>query len=670
MTAGEQVPPALVVAMGPSRVSGVSRAGRMAASMGWPSWSRSESPVRRWTDGPRSAARRLANVVLLALLCLALSPVAEVAAQTDQEPAPAPSPEEELVARYAPVMYMKREVTACDQKGEPYRPTSVEISFDDPSVVLRQDVEGRPIVVRAPTAKDLAGKDASYYVDLPGNPRKPGCSYERKAKARMRELGLQDITYAHIAREEGRQGIAIQYWFYYYFNRFNDLHESDWEMIQVVFDADTVEEALTQEPTRVAFAQHEGGETAHWTDAKLQKEDGHPVVYSASGSHASYYGSAVWIGWGDHGSGLGCDITTGPSFRLALKPKLVPTTVTDSASEDAWLSFAGLWGKKLNWVYNGPKGPNEHRQWLTPISWMDGLRDSSLQESKANLIGVGPSTVFCKVVSGASLVFTLDNVYPKEVFGALALAAIAVLWLILLSRHILGAALRMFVAHLWSFVLIGLLLVPSSLLLQVVRDFVVDHPPFDTVVELTNRSPLVRLLIGVVIGTINQVLIVLLVVPAAIEAVGQVRAGQRPSVRRAYLTAFEKAGTMIREGLRALIPVAALAITIVGIPWAIRRAVRWGFFGQAVVLDHARPRHALERSAAVVGHHWWRAFAIATVLLFIAVVVGPLLGVVLMIVAKRSVDFVNATSSLVYAVTIPFATIGATLFYLELKERA
>jgi Vacuolar protein sorting-associated protein 62 len=637
--------------------------------MGWSGWSRSESKVRRWTGGPVSPGRRLAIVVLLAFLCLALPPTPNVVAQADQEPSTAPSPEEELVARYAPIMYMKREVTTCDQKGEPYRPTSVEISFDDPSVVLRHDVEGQPIVVTAPTARDLAGKDDSYYVDLPGNPRKPGCSYERRAKARMRELGLQDITYAHIAREEGRRGIAVQYWFYYYFNRFNDLHESDWEMIQVVFDADTVEEALTQEPTRVAFAQHEGGETADWNDAKLRKEDGHPVVYSASGSHASYYGPAVWIGWGDHGSGLGCDITTGPSFRLALKPKLVPTTVTDPMSADAWLSFAGLWGEKQNWVYNGPKGPNEHRQWTTPISWMDGLRDSSLQESSANLVGIAPSTVFCKVVAGASIIFTLDDVYPRGVVGGLALAAIAVVWLILLSRRILGAAVRMFAAHLWSFVLIGLLLVPSSLLLQVAHDVVVHHPPFETVVELTNRAPLARLLVGFVIGAINQVLIVLLVAPAAIEAVGHLRSGRTPNVPRAYLTAAEKAGTMIREGLRAILPVAALAITIVGIPWAIRRAVRWGFFGQAIVLDQARPNQALERSADVVGHYWWRAFATATVLIFIAVVVGPLLGIVLMIVAERSVDFVNATSSLVYAVTIPFATVGATLLYLELKER-
>jgi hypothetical protein len=79
------------------------------------------------------------------------------------------------------------------------------------------------------------------------------------------------------------RGIAIQYWFYYWFNHFNDLHESDWEMIQLAFDAPTPRGALTRGPKVVAYAQHGGGETAGWEDAKVEKEATHPVVYVASG---------------------------------------------------------------------------------------------------------------------------------------------------------------------------------------------------------------------------------------------------------------------------------------------------------------------------------------------------------------------------------------------------
>lgn len=39
--------------------------------------------------------------------------------------------------------------------------------------------------------------------------------------------------------------LAVQYWFYWYFNDWNNTHESDWKFIQVLFDASTVADALT-----------------------------------------------------------------------------------------------------------------------------------------------------------------------------------------------------------------------------------------------------------------------------------------------------------------------------------------------------------------------------------------------------------------------------------------
>ena len=125
--------------------------------------------------------------------------------------------------------------------------------------------------------------------------------------------GRQSVIYAHVAREPGVRGLAVQYWFYYWFNQFNDLHESDWEMIQVAFDAATPEEALERGPAQLAYAQHEGGERRSWDDPRVEKEGTHPVVYVSSGSHASQYWSALFLGNGRSGSGLGCDDTRGPS---------------------------------------------------------------------------------------------------------------------------------------------------------------------------------------------------------------------------------------------------------------------------------------------------------------------------------------------------------------------
>ncbi len=88
--------------------------------------------------------------------------------------------------------------------------------------------------------------------------------------------------YAHIARQADRPGyLAVQYWLFWYYNDWNDRHESDWEFIQVLFKAETVQEALGESPVSVGYAQHTGGETAEWNDPKLEKEGSHPVVYSS-----------------------------------------------------------------------------------------------------------------------------------------------------------------------------------------------------------------------------------------------------------------------------------------------------------------------------------------------------------------------------------------------------
>ena len=117
--------------------------------------------------------------------------------------------------------------------------------------------------------------------------------------------------------EEGREGLAVQYWLYYPFNDFNNKHESDWEMIQVEFAASDAATALTQDPTRVGYSQHEGVEIADWGDVKLEVVDGtHPVVHPAAGSHANYYDAALFLGRSGQ-QGFGCDDTPRPDHRRA-----------------------------------------------------------------------------------------------------------------------------------------------------------------------------------------------------------------------------------------------------------------------------------------------------------------------------------------------------------------
>ena len=96
-------------------------------------------------------------------------------------------------------------------------------------------------------------------------------------------------------------------------------------MVQVEFAASDAATALTQEPTRVGYSQHEGVEVARWGDVKLEVVDGtHPVVHPAAGSHANYYDAALFLGRSGQ-QGFGCDDTRAPGSGLRPAVALVPS---------------------------------------------------------------------------------------------------------------------------------------------------------------------------------------------------------------------------------------------------------------------------------------------------------------------------------------------------------
>ena len=132
-------------------------------------------------------------------------------------------------------------------------------------------------------------------------------------------------TYARVVTEEGRAGLALQYWLYYPFNDFNNKHESDWEMIQLEFAASDAAAALEQEPAGSATASTRASRSREWGDVKLEVVDGtHPVVHPAAGSHANYYDAALFLGRSGQ-QGFGCDDSRGPTSDVRPAVALVPS---------------------------------------------------------------------------------------------------------------------------------------------------------------------------------------------------------------------------------------------------------------------------------------------------------------------------------------------------------
>ncbi len=181
--------------------------------------------------------------------------------------------EQALAERFAPVVRLVLQPVECGP-GEPFEPTDVELLFDDePTVALRGPWNRTDLVKVAPHATDLVDR-YEYHLDFPGDPLDPGCSYEQWS--RRLTAGSDPTVYAHVATEPDAPGkLSLQYWFFYPFNDFNNTHEGDWEMIQLVFDAADARDALGQDPFagRVQLARGGGGGGLGRRQARADRRD-------------------------------------------------------------------------------------------------------------------------------------------------------------------------------------------------------------------------------------------------------------------------------------------------------------------------------------------------------------------------------------------------------------
>ena len=174
-------------------------------------------------------------------------------------------------------------------------------------------------------------------------------------------------------------------------------------------------------------------------------------------------------------------------------------------------------------------------------------------------------------------------------------------------------------------------------------------------------------LLGVALGlTLMQVAVSLLAWTALIAALGEIDAGRAPDFSRAYDVAFARFWTLVGASLRAGFHVLLFYITIIGIPWAIQRGVRWLFIHQAVILDGTSARASLSYSADAVSGRWWRTFGIVIVIGIIGAVPA---SIITGIFALAPPLISGTLGALVNAALLPFYAIAMTLLYLDLQTR-
>jgi hypothetical protein len=619
------------------------------------------------------------RLVLLGLAVLATfaSPAHVGASPTGEEAA------QRLAEKYAPIaMLREQRDPPCNTSEEQYQPTTVDTVLGNPTVVLTHERPDGSLeeVKRAPTAADIAGLRDGYYLDYEGKVLGNTCVYARAFRQLREEGKAPAIAYAHIAREPNHDGFALQYWFYWYFNQFNDLHEGDWEGMQLSFESNVVADALDEEPSEIIVFQHAGGERANWEDGKVQKEGTRPVVYPAAGSHATFYDSAVYLGNGQNGSGVGCDNTSEPLHELRLRPVLLPETAPEQGAFQ-WLSYRGRWGEREKGYNNGPTGPVTKTVWREPFAWMAEQRSTSPRLPGGSVVGPTVTSVFCGAVVAVT---DLTHIATKSQATAYAIVATALLVLLaffgltrwgpvdlerLRARRAFGQLLRttrrLYGRYWTTLVPIGLIAFPivggvSFLAEAMARARGVDdaagragvHLAFADLAETFGRP-------------IAEALVAAIVIVFVRELCRGHRAGFLDSVGGA-LARFRR---VVAAQLLAILGLTLMALTVIGLPFAIWKYVSWLFVQQEVLFTDKTIRESFRGSSELVRGRWWHTVRVAAPLWLLSVAAGPILGFALIFTGFDLV-WINLLGSLVFALFIPYVTAGRTLLYFDLQVRA
>jgi hypothetical protein len=185
----------------------------------------------------------------------------------------------------------------------------------------------------------------------------PGCNdsgayYRSNERVRPHEIGARDGMYLDL--DNNRRGVGgttapayfeyepkqfITFWMFYPYNNgpLVQNHEGDWERVSIRLDTNN-------RPAKIAYFGHGGHCVKLWSDAP--KYNGHPIVFSARGTHASYPRVGEFptkFTFSDHTS-------KGPAWQTW-------AAVYDARTRP-WYRYGGAWGEVGESTHTtGPSGP-------------------------------------------------------------------------------------------------------------------------------------------------------------------------------------------------------------------------------------------------------------------------------------------------------------------------
>jgi hypothetical protein len=210
----------------------------------------------------------------------------------------------------------------------------------------------------------------------------------------------------------------------------------------------------------------------------------------------------------------------------------------------------------------------------------------------------------------------------------------------------------------------------SLVILAITQDLPTTEEISNDTTDLTTEEVVeVALLLGVALLISVPIIFVLqqLVTGGTVEYLDETDEGKTLEPAEALDRAQSNLGALIGATLRAYAIVFLLAISFVGIPFAIYRAIRWIFLAQVIMTENKRGQEVLARSAELVQGRWWNTLGR---LLVVGLVIGIPIGVLQQALMAAAPGIAGTVlSSATGFITVPFGIIAVSLMFFDLRAR-
>ena len=339
----------------------------------------------------------------------------------------------------------------------------------------------------------------------------------------------------------------------------------------------------------------------------------------------------------------------------------------------------GRWGEREKGFNNGPTGPVTKTVWREPFTWMEDQRSTSPRLPGGSIVGPQAVGAFCGAVATVSDLINLEAESHLAAVITIVLAILLVALFVLATRwrpvdleqlqrrrafgQLVRAARQLYGRHWRVLVPVGLTAIPVVGGVNALSNLVAGDRGVDRA-----RGGL-HLALADVLEYVGRPIAAAIVAAVVIVFVRELVAAEPSGFTASYRGMLRRFWRVVSGQLLASLGIALMALTVIGLPWAVWKYVGWQFVQQEIVFDDKPMREAFRGSSERVRGRWWHTVRVTAFLWLVSVVTGPVLGFVL-IFLNFSLLWINILGSLVFALLVPYVALGHTLLYFDLGARA